>query len=114
MVTPIDTKRGIDLSKLGERHEVQSTAIGVGPTSQMGELDGVIGSTRQMGELDGVIDPTRQMGELDGVIGPSHQMGELDGVIGPTRPFGELDCSSDSEIHFCQFFSLRELLSRVC
>ena len=54
------------------------------------------------------------MDELDGVIGPTRQMDDLDGVIGPTRPFGELDCSSDSEIHFSRFFSLRELLSRVC
>ncbi|KAF2609686.1 hypothetical protein F2Q70_00011769 [Brassica cretica] len=70
MVTPIDTKRGIDPPRLGERHEVQSPATGVGPTRQMDKLDGVIGPTRQMGELDGVIGPTRPFGDLDGVLCP--------------------------------------------
>ncbi|WZZ44842.1 hypothetical protein YC2023_041101 [Brassica napus] len=78
MVTPIDTKRGINPLRLGKGHEVQSTETRVGPTRQKGNLDGVIG-------------PTRQMDELDGVAGPTRQMGKLDGVIYPTRPFGELD-----------------------
>ncbi|KAF3540466.1 hypothetical protein F2Q69_00022753 [Brassica cretica] len=51
MVIPIDTKRRIGPPRLGERHEVQSTATGVGPTSQMGELDGVIGPSRPFVQL---------------------------------------------------------------
>ncbi|KAF2575339.1 hypothetical protein F2Q70_00002659 [Brassica cretica] len=72
MVTPIDTKRRIDPERLGKGHDVPATRVG----------------------------PTCQMGELDGFIGPSRPFGELDGVVDPTRPFGELECSSDSEIHF--------------
>ncbi|KAF3544846.1 hypothetical protein DY000_02007615 [Brassica cretica] len=43
----------------------------------------VVGPTRQMGELDGVIVPTRQMGELDNVVGPTRQTGELDSMLCP-------------------------------
>ena len=101
MVTPIDTKRMIDLTRLGKGHEVQSTATRIDPT-------------RQMGELDGVMDPNRPFDELNGVMDPTRPFGELDGMADPTLPFGELDCSSDSEIHFFLILLLRELLLRVC
>ncbi|KAF3537948.1 hypothetical protein F2Q69_00021798 [Brassica cretica] len=85
MVTPIDTKRGIDPSRLGEGHEVQSRARGVGPTRRTGELDGAFGPTRSFGEFDGVIDPTHPFSELDDVIGSTRPFGELDGSLVPTR-----------------------------
>ncbi|KAF2562645.1 hypothetical protein F2Q70_00017055 [Brassica cretica] len=50
MVTPINKKGRIDLTRLGKGHEVQSTATRIGPTRQMGELDA---------------DPTLTFGELD-------------------------------------------------
>ena len=78
MVTPIDTKRGIDPSRLGEGHEVWSTARGGGPTRRTSKLDGVFGPTRRTGEFDGVFGPTRRTGELDDVIDPTRMFGELD------------------------------------
>nr|VDC76178.1 unnamed protein product [Brassica rapa] len=104
MVTPIDTKRGIDPPRLGERHEVRSTPRGVGPgefdrmhrpTRRTGKLDGMLSPTRKTGELDGVIDPTRGTSELDDMVSATRRTGELDGAFVPTRRTGELDGEFD-------------------
>ena len=52
MVTLINTKGRIDLTRLGKGHEVQSTATRIGPTRQMGELDGVMDPTHLFDELE--------------------------------------------------------------
>ena len=125
MVTPIDTKRGIGLSRFDERNKVRSTlpygeSGRVGPTRRTGELDSAFGPTRRMGELDGAFGPThlfgelvdafgptRPFGELDGVLCPTLQTGELDGVPDPTRPFGDLDCLFGFVVLFYRVFCSR-------
>ena len=96
MVTPIETKRGIDPLRFNGRHKVRSTSPygesgGVGPTSPFSELDGALGPTRPFS----AVGPTPPFDELDSVFSV---FGELNSM------FGELECLFGSVIHFSRVF----------